>query len=113
MATAVTLIRGRCLCAEIQGLPASTESCLCLPPLTQWAAVSTLSGATSEPLQIRRRFWVKATANCQPAAFALPPPTIRGEDPAAMPLPGATDRSTVHRSRAAPPRRRCRRLTAG
>ena len=33
----------------IEALPAKTESCLCLPPFAQWAAVSTLVGAISEP----------------------------------------------------------------
>src|SRR5882757_4256745 len=106
MATAATLIRGRRRCGVIQGLPASTESCLRLPPLTQWAAVRTLVGAISEPLQMNRRFWVRVIANCQPAAFALPPPTIRGEDPPAIPLPGATARTTTDRPSAAPQRRR-------
>ncbi len=107
MATAVTLIRGRRRRGVIQGLPASTESCLRLPTFTQWAAVSTLVGAISEPLQMKRRFWVSATANCQPTGLALPPPTMRGEEPAAAPLPGAIASNRTHSPRAAPPKRRC------
>src|SRR5262249_55950648 len=70
--------RGARRFAEIQGLPVRTERRLRLPALTQWAAVRTLSGAISEPLQMKWRLSSSATANCQPAAFALPPPTIRG-----------------------------------
>jgi hypothetical protein len=49
-----------------------------LPLFAQCAAVSTLVGAISEPLQMNLRFCSRAIANCQPAAFALPPPTILG-----------------------------------
>src|SRR5436190_489924 len=78
MTTLVTLIRCSRRWGEIEGLPAKTESCLRLPPFAQCAAVSTLVGAIREPLQISRRFCSSATVNCQPAAFALPPPVIRG-----------------------------------
>jgi hypothetical protein len=62
---------------------------------------------------MKRRFWVRATANCQPAALALPPPTIRGEAPDAMPLPGAATKTMAQSARTAPPKRPRRRLTAG
>src|SRR3954453_6583838 len=113
MATVVTLMRGRLRFGVIQGLPARTESCRRLPPFTQWAAVRTFVGAISDPVQMKRRLWVRATANCHPAAFALPPPTMRGEEPAPAPSAGAMARTTAHKISAAPPERRRHRLIAG
>src|SRR6266540_917946 len=114
MTTAVTLILGRRRCGEIHGLPERTESWRRLPVFTQWAADRTLVGAISEPVQIRRRFCSSATANCQPAAFALPPPTIRcaGCAPARGTGEAATPIAQSTRA-AAPMRRPGLRLTGG
>jgi hypothetical protein len=74
--TRVTLILGARRFGEIDARPANTDSWRRLPPLTQWAAVRTLVRPISEPVQIRVRLCSSATANCQPTALALPPPTI-------------------------------------
>src|SRR4051794_32759925 len=88
MATALTLIRGGLRFGEVEGLPAKTESCRCLPPFAQCAAVSTLVGAIGDPVQISLRFCSSTPANGQPSALALPPPTILGATP---PAPAAAE----------------------
>src|SRR5262245_61174047 len=96
MTTPRTLMRGSRRLGAIDGLPAKTESCLCLPPFAQWAAVSTLFGAISEPVQSSRRFSSSATVNCHPVALALPPPTIRG---VAGPAPRAAEHAIARTAR--------------
>jgi hypothetical protein len=109
MSTALTLILGRRRFGAIEGLPAKTDSCLRLPPFAQCAAVSTLVGAIREPVQISLRFCSSATANCQPSALALPPPTIlgtAGPAPEAAEAPVTTARQRIaaaHPSRAPEP----------
>lgn len=61
-----------------RGAPGEHGELLALAPFAQCAAVRTLVGAIREPVQISRRFCSRATANCQPAGLALPPPTILG-----------------------------------
>src|SRR5215475_8466913 len=107
MVTPLTLIRGGRRLGAIDGVPAKTESCLRFPPLAQCAAVSTLFGAISDPVQISRRFCSSATVNCHPTAFALPPPTMRGDVGSPPLVAGDPDMTTrPPRITAAHPRRR-------